>query len=178
MSRIGKKKIPIPDGAKVTIDSRKVAVKGKLGELFLDVHPRISVELDGKEIKVTRGSDVKSDRALHGLTRSLLANMVHGVTEGFSKVLEIKGVGYRADMKGSLLVVSAGHSHPDEFRVPEGIKIEVDKQNNITVSGIDKERVGQVSADIRAIRPPDPYKGKGIRYRGEQIKLKPGKSGA
>ena len=177
MSRIGKKKVLIPTGTKVTVDGRKVTVKGKLGELAMDVHPRISVEQDGSEIRVARGSDLKQDRALHGLTRSLIANMVHGVTDGFTKVLEVKGVGYRADQKGNLLVLSVGYSHPVEFKIPSDIKIEVDKQNNISISGIDKERVGQVAADIRAFRPPDPYKGKGIRYRGERIKLKPGKSG-
>jgi large subunit ribosomal protein L6 len=177
MSRIGKKKIPIPDGAKVTVDGGNVAVKGKLGELRLELHPAITVELDSKEIRVQRHSESKQHRALHGLMRSLIANMTIGVTTGFVKTLEVKGVGYRADVKGKNLILSVGYSQPVEFPIPDDIKIEVDKQNNITVSGINKERVGQVSADIRAIRPPDAYKGKGIRYQGEKIKLKPGKSG-
>ncbi|MFA6451491.1 MAG: 50S ribosomal protein L6 [bacterium] len=176
MSRIGKLKITLPQGTKASLVERKLTVKGKLGELSLDVHPNITVEIEGDEIRALRHSDLPADRALHGLVRALAANMVHGVSEGFTKILEIQGVGYRADMKNNALVLSVGYSHPVEFVPPEGIKIEVDKQNNITVSGIDKERVGQVSADIRAFRPPDKYKGKGIRYRGERIKLKQGKS--
>jgi large subunit ribosomal protein L6 len=176
MSRIGKLKIQLPQGTKASIEGQKLTVKGKLGELSLDVHPHITVEIEDGALKATRHSDEPADRALHGLVRSLSANMVHGVSEGFNKVLEVHGVGYRADMKNNALVLSVGYSHPVEFIPPNGIKIEVDKQNNITVSGIDKERVGQVSADIRAFRPPDKYKGKGIRYRGERIKLKQGKS--
>ncbi len=176
MSRIGKLKITLPAGTKAALDGQKLTVKGKLGELSLDVHPNIKVEMEGDELRVLRSSDSPQDRALHGLVRSLAANMVHGVTEGFTKVLEVHGVGYRADMKKDTLVINVGYSHPIEFNPPKGIKIEVDKANNITVSGIDKERVGQVSADIRAFRPPDKYKGKGIRYRGERIKLKQGKS--
>ena len=177
MSRIGKMKVVLPEGTKATIDGRKVTVKGKLGELSLDVHPNVSVAQEDNTLKATRASDNKQDRALHGLTRSLIANMVHGVSEGFSKVLEIQGVGYRADIKKGKLALSVGYSHPVEIEVPKDINIEVDKQNNITVSGISKERVGQVSADIRSFRPPDAYKGKGIRYRGEKVKLKPGKTG-
>jgi large subunit ribosomal protein L6 len=176
MSRIGKLKIKLPAGTKAVIEGQKLTVKGKLGELSLDVHPHITVNIDNGEMHVVRHSDSGQDRALHGLVRALAANMVHGVSDGFTKVLEVHGVGYRADMKKDALALSVGYSHPVEFIPPQGIKIEVDKQNNITVSGIDKERVGQVSADIRAFRPPDKYKGKGIRYRGERIKLKQGKS--
>jgi large subunit ribosomal protein L6 len=176
MSRIGKLKIKLPAGTKAECAGQKLTVKGKLGELSLDVHPSITIEVENGEIHALRHTDTKEDRALHGLVRALAANMVHGVTEGFVKILEVHGVGYRADMKKDALALSVGYSHPVEFIPPKGIKIEVDKQNNITVTGIDKERVGQVSADIRAFRPPDKYKGKGIRYRGERIKLKQGKS--
>lgn len=176
MSRIGKMKVPLPDGTTAKIDGQLLTVKGKLGELKMEVHPKITVKIEDNAIHAVRHSDSKDERALHGLTRALAANMVHGVSEGFTKVLEVVGVGYRADMKKDTLVLTLGYSHPIEFEPPNGIKIEVDKQNNITVSGIDKERVGQVSADIRAFRPPNPHKGKGVRYRGERIKLKQGKS--
>ncbi len=177
MSRIGKKPIEIPEGVTVNIDGQKVNVKGKLGELSLEMLDSITIEQEDKLLVLKRKSEIKAHRALHGLYRALIANMVTGVSEGFNKVLEIKGVGYRADMKGDKLVLQLGHSHPIEFSAPEGITIEVDKQNNVTISGINKERVGQVAADIRAYRPPDAYKGKGVRYRGEKVKLKPGKSG-
>jgi len=143
MSRIGKKKVPIPEGAKVTIEGRNIRVKGKLGELSADIHPSITVEQDGREVKVSRSSDATRDRALHGLTRSLIANMIHGVTVGFTKALEVRGVGYRAEVKGKALVLNVGYSHPVEIPIPADIKIEVDKQNTITVSGISKERVGR-----------------------------------
>jgi len=176
MSRIGKMKIPLPAGTTAKIDGQKLTVKGKLGELSMAVHPRIGMKIEDNAIHAMRQSDSKQDKSLHGLTRALAANMVRGVTEGFTKVLEVTGLGYRADMKKETLVLNLGYSHPIEFELPAGIKVEVDKQNNITVSGIDKEKVGQVSADIRAFRPPNPYKGKGVRYRGERIKLKQGKS--
>ena len=177
MSRIGKLKVTLPEGTSAAIDGRKLTVKGKLGELSLDVHPRIKVKQDDNALIATRDSDAKQDRALHGLTRSLIANMVLGVSEGFSKELEIQGVGYRADLKKGRLVLQLGYSHPIEYEIPEDIQIEVPATTSIKVSGINKERVGQVSADIRSFRKPDAYKGKGIRYKGERIKLKPGKSG-
>ncbi len=178
MSRIGKLKVVLPAGTKASLDSGKLTVKGKLGELSMDVHPDIAIEIDGSTIRYTRDSDEPKKRALHGLMRALTQNMVHGVSEGFSKTLDVQGVGYRADMKTGLLVLNLGYSHPIEFKVPPDITIEVDKNNSIKISGINKERVGQVAADIRSLRPPDSYKGKGVRYRDERIKLKPGKSGA
>jgi len=170
--------VPVPGGTTVNLDGRKVSVKGKLGELSLDVHPRISVLQEEDGIAVKRGSDVKEDRALHGLTRALIANMIHGVSQGYTKTLAIVGIGYRVEVKGDKLVLSVGYSQPVEFPIPKDVKIEADpKKLIITVSGIDKQKVGQVSADIRSIRPPDPYKGKGIRYADEKVKVKEGKSG-
>jgi len=177
MSRIGIKPIELPKGTTADIKGKTVSVKGKLGTLSMTIHERIDVSQEDSNIVVKRSSDIKEDRALHGMTRAIIANMVQGVTEGYTKILEIQGIGYRADMKGKKLVLNVGYSNPVEFDVPDGVTLEVDKKNNITITGIDKQQVGQVAADIRAIRPPDSYKGKGVRYRGEIVRLKEGKSG-
>jgi large subunit ribosomal protein L6 len=177
MSRIGKKPIAIPKGVEVKLSGADIKVKGPKGELSW-THPEgVSVAVEAEQAVVTRKSDDKPVRALHGLTRSLVQNMVTGVSEGYKKSLELQGVGYRAQAQGDKLVFSVGYSHPVEFKLPEGIKAEVDKkQVNITLTGIDKQQLGQVAADIRAIRKPDSYKGKGIRYAGERLKLKAGKA--
>ena len=177
MSRIGRREIPLPKGVQVEIDGQVIRVRGALGELTRILHPRIRAEHDGSVIKTLRSSDERQDRALHGLTRTLVANMVRGVTEGFEKNLEVQGIGYKVEKKGDRILLSMGFSHPVEFLIPSDVRIDVDK-NLVKVTGIDKERVGQISASIRGIKPPDTYKGKGIRYQGEKIKLKPGKSGA
>ena len=176
MSRIGRKPIEIPSGTTVTIDGTKITVKGKLGLLEREMHPRIVVKQEGSALHVERASDNKFDRSLHGLSRTLVANMVTGVNTGFTKSLEIQGVGYRVELKPNMLLLNVGYSHPVEFVLPAEIKAEVDR-NVIKLTGIDKERLGLVSAKLRAVRPPDNYKGKGIRYQTERIKLKPGKSG-
>lgn len=177
MSRVGNAPIPIPKGVEVTISGRTVAVTGPKGRLARDVHPDIAVQLADGAVVVRRPTDLDSHKALHGLTRALLANMVRGVTEGFKVDLEIQGVGYRAAKQGSTLTLQVGYSHPIEVEPPTGITFEVPQPNRISVAGIDKELVGQVAARIRAIRRPDAYKGKGIRYAGERIRLKPGKAG-
>ena len=177
MSRIGKEPVPVPTGVDVTLADGAVTVKGPRGELSHTVPDGVTVEVADGEIVVTRASDHRDHRALHGLTRSLIANMVTGVTDGYSKSLEIVGVGYRAQARGSdALVIQAGFSHPVEVQAPEGVTFEVPTPTRITVSGADKQVVGQVAADIRAIRKPEPYKGKGIRYAGEQVRRKAGKA--
>ncbi|MBZ4688544.1 MAG: large subunit ribosomal protein [Clostridia bacterium] len=178
MSRVGRKPIPIKSGLDVKVDGNVVTVKGPKGELKKEIHPDIKVEVQDNEIVVTRPTDNKSHRALHGLSRALINNMVVGVTEGFKKQLEINGVGYRAQKQGKKLVLNVGYSHPVEMDPPEGIEIDVPKPNQITVSGIDKEKVGQFAAQIRAVREPEPYKGKGIKYADERIRRKEGKAGA
>jgi large subunit ribosomal protein L6 len=177
MSRVGKAPIEIPKGVEVTITGRTVEVKGPKGRLSRQVHPDITVQSSDGTVVVQRPTDLEHHRALHGLTRALLANMVKGVTEGFKVELEIQGVGYRAVKQGNTLALQVGYTHPVEMPPPEGIQFDVPQANRIVVNGIDKELVGQVAARIRAIREPDPYKGKGIRYAGERIKLKPGKAG-
>lgn len=177
MSRIGRKPIEIPNGVDVQISENNfVKVKGPKGELSNTFHPALKIEKKDNVIKIERPSDESFMRAIHGTTRALLANMVKGVTEGFTVELEIVGIGYRAAMKGKKLELQLGYSHPIEYEPPEGIQISVEGNNIIKVSGIDKQLVGQVAAEIREFRKPDPYKGKGIRYKGEQLKLKPGKS--
>jgi len=175
MSRIGRAPISIPAGVEVTISGNTVAVKGPKGSLSMEVHPNIQVAIDGGVMTVTRPDDSNLNRSLHGLTRTLLSNMVTGVTAGFEKKLEIQGVGYRASKKGSDLEILVGYSHPVVVPAPEGIEFEVPAPTQIVVKGIDKQRVGQVAAEIRAIRPPEPYKGKGIRYEGEFVRRKVGK---
>jgi len=175
VSRIGRKPIPVPGGVDVTIAPGRVSVKGPLGQLEQAVPQRMTIEQAEGEVLVTRPTDRGPDRALHGLTRTLVANMVEGVTKGFEKRLEIQGVGYRAQLKGSDLELALGFSHPVHVPAPEGIDFEVPQPTVILVRGIDKQRVGQVSAEIRKLRPPEPYKGKGIRYAGEHVRRKVGK---
>jgi len=178
VSRVGRKPIPILEGVKVQKTDHTVKVAGPKGELSSEVHPKIGVEVKDNTIVVTRSSDSKEQRALHGLWRALLQNMVKGVTEGYSKKLELVGVGYRAELKGKKLQLQLGFSHPILFAPPEGIKIEAPTQTNITISGIDKQLVGQVAAKIRSFRPPEPYKGKGVKYENEYVRRKAGKAAA
>ncbi len=178
MSRIGRLPVSIPDGVQVSIDGPSVRVKGPRGELSRRFDPQIEIELADGQLVVRRSSDRPQVRALHGLTRALLANMVEGVSDGFRKSLEIVGLGYRADLQGDDLVLQVGHSHPVRYASPEGIAFQVERGNRIIhVDGVDKELVGQVAAEIRAVRKPEPYKGKGIRYVDEQVRRKAGKAG-
>lgn len=177
MSRVGRLPIGIPSGVEVKIADGRVGVKGPKGSLERVVHPVIQVALEGGQIVVRRRSDNRFDRALHGLTRALLANMVTGVTKGYQITLEIQGVGYRAVKQGSNLTLQVGFSHPVELKPPAGITLDAPAPNRIVVGGIDKAAVGQMAATIRALREPDPYKGKGIRYAGERVRRKPGKAG-
>ena len=177
MSRIGKKPIAIPAGVDVKIDGAKVTVKGPKGELSNTFNADINVAIEGNEIIVTRPSDVKEHRALHGLTRTLIANMVEGVTNGYTKELEVNGVGYRVQKQGKNLVMNLGYSHQVIMEEIDGITIDVPNPNLIVVSGPDKQKVGQFAAEIREKRPPEPYKGKGIKYAGEYIRRKEGKAG-
>ena len=177
MSRIGRMPITVPAGVDVKIDGQHVTVKGAKAELSLDVHPDITVKLEGGQILVSRPSDEKQHRSLHGLTRALIQNMVTGVSEGFTKTLEINGVGYRAQKQGNKVVFNLGYSHPIEMVEPAGITIDV-KDNQITVQGADKQLVGETAAKIRSLRVPDVYKGKGIKYAGEHLIIKEGKTGA
>ena len=176
MSRIGRKPIVVPAGVKVQITPVSVEVQGPKGKLNVNLPRGIHLEQKGAELHAVRQSDEQA--ALHGLARALVANAVQGVTQGFKKDLDIVGVGYRAELKGKMVNFALGYSHPVEFPIPEGIQITVEKQTHLTVSGADRGRVGQVSADIRALRPPDPYKNKGVRYAGERLKKKVGKTGA
>jgi len=178
MSRIGRKPLPVPKGVEVSLAGQAVTVKGPKGSLTQQVHPEMKVRLDNGAVLVERPSDARQHRALHGLTRALLANMVLGVTQGYVKRLELHGVGYKAEAnpKGVKLVV--GLSHPVDFPAPPGIKISVESNTQLRVDGIDKALVGQVAAELRRVRPPEPYKGKGIRYVGEHVRRKAGKTGA
>lgn len=176
MSRIGRKPIEIPNGVDVTLNGRSVKVKGPKGDLTMDVHRDIAVMIEDRTVTVERPSDEPRHRALHGLTRTLIANMITGVVDGFSKTLEIVGVGYRGQKKGSGIELSLGFSHTIQFAAPKGVDIELPSPTTIVVRGIDKQAVGQVAAEIRAFRPPEPYKGKGIRYQGEHIRRKAGKT--
>ncbi len=176
MSRIGKKPIDIPNGVDIKIEKNNhVVVKGPKGQLENDFNPDLTIKIEDNQVKIERPNDSAFMRAIHGTTRALLANMVKGVTEGFTVELEIVGIGYRAAMKGKSLELQLGYSHPIVYEPPEGVQIAVEG-NIIKVSGIDKQKVGQVAAEIREFRKPDPYKGKGIRYKGEVLKLKAGKS--
>jgi large subunit ribosomal protein L6 len=177
MSRIGRLPVSLPDGVEVTQEGRTLRVKGPLGELVRQIHPEISIERDDGQLRVVRPSDEPRHRALHGLTRTLVNNMVTGVTTGFSRSLEISGVGYRAQLQGEKLVLALGYSHPVEVVPPAGIQFRVDTPTRLAVFGADKELVGQTAAYIRSRRKPEPYKGKGIRYAGEQILRKAGKAG-
>ena len=180
MSRIGKLPVAIPDGVTVEIsEDNVVTVKGALGELTKALHPDMELKAENGEVVVASpNDDEKTYNALWGLTRSLINNMVIGVSQGYSKTLVMKGVGYRAALQGNKLVISAGYSHPVEMEAVEGITFEVPEQTKIVVKGIDKQLVGAIAADVRKVRPPEPYKGKGIRYEGEVVKLKAGKTGS
>ncbi len=177
MSRIGRMPVVIPAGVKVKIQGREITVEGSKGKLTREFHPDIKVAQEDGKLVVTRSSDNRLQRSLHGLTRSLLNNMVEGVTKGFEKNLELSGVGYRAQKAGNKLTLQIGYSHPVEFDQPKGIDITVDGTTKIRISGIDKELVGETAAEIRRIRIPDAYKGKGVKYAGERLRLKPGKAG-
>jgi large subunit ribosomal protein L6 len=179
MSRIGKLPVPILKGVEVKQSNGSLTVKGPKGEMVLDVHPDMKVVVDEAEVRVERASDQKAHRALHGLTRSLIANMVTGVKDGFERKLEIVGIGYRCQIQGKALQLALGYSHPVIFPLPEGIQAEVDRQVSITLRGADKALLGQTAAKLRALRKPDPYKGKGIKYADEHIRRKVGnKAGA
>ncbi|MGH8897864.1 MAG: 50S ribosomal protein L6 [Egibacteraceae bacterium] len=176
MSRIGKEPVRIPDGVTVTRDGKTLVVSGPQGALTQQIHPDITVTIGDSEVRVTRDDDEREHRALHGLFRSLIANMVTGVTDGYQRRLEIVGVGYRAAKRGNGLTFQLGYSHPIEVDAPGGITFDVPTPTRITISGADKQQVGQIAANIRALRRPEPYKGKGIRYEGEQIRRKSGKT--
>ncbi len=177
MSRVGKSPVTVPDKTRVEINGSHISATGPKGTLERDLHPQITAAVEGDRILVSRPSDQKNHRALHGLTRALIANMVQGVSVGFTRRLKIVGVGYRAELKGKVLICHLGYSHPIVMQPPEGITIETDrKENTITVGGIDKELVGATAAKIRSFRKPDPYKGKGVRYEDEYVHLKPGKT--
>ena len=178
MSRIGKKPIEVPQGVNIDLKSDAIHVKGPKGELNYNFPGSIKISMSDGHILVDRGSDAKIDRALHGLARSLISNMVSGVSQGYNRVLEITGIGYRSQVKGNKILFTLGYSHPIEYDLPMGVTAAVDdKQTTITLNGIDKQALGQVAANIRKLRPPDAYKGKGIRYQGQRIKLKAGKTG-
>ena len=177
MSRVGMNPVTLPSGVEVEVDGSNVVVKGSKGELERNFNERIGFEVDNGTVTVTRPDDTRESRALHGLSRALLNNMVLGVSEGFRKELEIQGVGYRAALKGNDLELQVGFSHPVLVEAPEGIDFEVPEPTKVVISGIDKEMVGQVAANVRGVRPPEPYKGKGIRYVGEYVRRKAGKAG-
>ncbi len=177
MSRIGRKPIEIPAGVTVSVDNNLVTVKGPKGTLSQQIHPNMEISVDGPVITVKRPDDEKQNRSLHGLSRTLIANMVTGVTQGYSKNLEVLGVGYRAAKEGKNLVMNLGYSHQVIMPEIDGITIDVPSPNKITISGPDKQKVGQFAAEVREKRPPEPYKGKGIRYEGEVVKKKVGKAG-
>ncbi len=178
MSRIGNRKIVIPDGVSVNLDNKIIKVSGKLGELTLEIPEVIDVKIDNNEITLTRKNELKTSKALHGTSNANITNMIKGVTEGYKKNLEIIGVGYRFNLKGDELVINAGYSHPVEIQIPTGLKVEVISNTEISVSGISKELVGEFAANIRKVRAPEPYKGKGIRYKDEYIRRKEGKKAA
>ncbi len=176
MSRIGKKPVTLPGTVKASMQGQTLTVQGPKGKLNMTVNPRVAVKVADGKVEVTRPSDVRTDRALHGLTRSLIQNMVHGVTEGYSKDLEIVGVGFKAQVKGKILNLALGYTHPIDYNIPEGIEIKCPNPTRVNVSGMDKQKVGQVSAEIRGFYEPEPYKGKGIHYVGEVIRRKQGKT--
>jgi len=177
MSRIGRKPVPVPNGVTVTVNGPAITVKGPRGELSRKLHPDMQVKVENGTVTVDRPTDEDRHRALHGLTRSLIANMVEGVTQGYKKQLEITGVGYKAEVKPFGLQLALGYSHPVEYRAPAGIKLTAPQPTAVVIEGADKEKVGQVAAEIRALRKPEPYKGKGVKYQGEQIRRKAGKAG-
>lgn len=175
MSRVGKKPITLPATVKISMQGKNLTVQGPKGKLNLDVHNRIAVTVKDNKVEVTRPSDDRTDRALHGLTRSLIQNMVQGVTEGYVKDLEIVGVGFKAQVKGKILNLALGYTHPIDYNIPEGIEIKCPNPTRVNVTGLDKQKVGQVAAEIRGFYEPEPYKGKGIHYVGEVIRRKQGK---
>ncbi len=177
MSRVGRKPIAVPKDVKVSVSGAELEVQGPRGKLKSPIPPGVAFEVKGSELLCTRANDARQVRAFHGMARALAQNAVTGVSQGFSKELDIVGVGYRAQVEGSKVVFNLGYSHPIEFKIPEGIKIAVDKQTRVTVTGNDRQRVGQVAAEIRRLRRPDPYKQKGVRYVGEVLKKKAGKAG-
>ncbi|TWI53638.1 50S ribosomal protein L6 [Halalkalibacter nanhaiisediminis] len=177
MSRIGKKPVEVPSGVTITLEGTLMTVKGPKGELKRDLHPDMKINIEENVITVERPSDNKEHRALHGTTRSLISNMVEGVTKGYERALELVGVGYRATKSGQKLVLNVGYSHPVEIVPEQGIEIEVPSNTKVIVKGIDKERVGALASNIRSVRLPEPYKGKGIRYEGEYVRRKEGKTG-
>lgn len=177
MSRIGKRPIPIPAKVQVTIDGTQVAVKGPKGELSRNLPPQVIVTQEGETLTVARKDDSRTARQMHGLSRTLVSNMVEGVSQGFQRRLEIQGVGYRAQVQGRNLVLNMGYSHQVQIAPPDGVQFAVENNTNVIVSGYDKEIVGNTAAKIRAVRPPEPYKGKGIRYAGEVVRRKAGKTG-
>lgn len=177
MSRIGRMPITIPDGVKIKISGQEVTVEGSKGKLTREFHRDITVKQEADKLIVSRSSDNREQRSLHGLSRSLLSNMVDGVTKGFEKNLELTGVGYRAQKAGNKITLQVGYSHPVEYDPPKGIDIVIDGTNKIRVIGVDKELVGETAAEIKRVRIPDSYKGKGIKYAGEKLRLKPGKAG-
>lgn len=176
MSRIGRKPVVIPEKVKVAVQAGTVQVQGPKGTLTMDVHPRITVKVEGQEVKVARPTDIRTDRALHGLVRSLIQNMIVGVTQGYSKELEIVGVGAKASVKGNVLSMLLGFTHPIDYDFGKDIEIKCPKPTQILIAGMDKQRVGQVAAEIRSFYKPEPYKGKGIRYAGEYVRRKQGKA--
>ena len=178
MSRVGKRPVSIPSGVEVTVTGDRVAVKGPKGQLIDEIPAVISVSVSDGRVNFERPDERKPTRALHGLARALVANMVKGVTDEFVKELEIQGVGYRAEAPGKKLVLSVGYSHPVEMAVPQGLQVSVENNVNVKISGMDRHQVGQFAANVRSVRPPEPYKGKGIRYRNEQVRRKVGKAGA
>jgi large subunit ribosomal protein L6 len=176
MSRIGKKPVELPGGVKASVDANEVLIEGPKGKLTLKVHHRLEVKIEDNKLVIKRKSDSKLDKSLHGLSRSLVANMVKGVTEGYEQELEIHGIGFRAQVKGKQLNMQLGFSHPINFNIPEGITIETPKPTLIIIKGIDKAKVGEVAAEIRGFYRPEPYKGKGVRYKGEYVRRKAGKA--
>jgi large subunit ribosomal protein L6 len=178
MSRIGKKPVTLPKGVNLELQGQVVAVKGPRGELRRTLHPEMQLAFENGVLTVARPSEDKRHKALHGLTRTLVQNMVDGVSKGFAKTLEIQGVGYKAEAKPYGVNLVVGFSHPVKYEAPKGIKISVENNTTVKIEGADKEAVGQVAAELRAVRPPEPYKGKGIRYQGEQVRRKAGKTGA
>ena len=177
MSRIGKKPIVIPAGVDVKLDGTKITVKGPKGTLERELHPNMTVEMEGNTITVSRPNDNKENRSLHGLTRTLISNMVTGVNETFKKELEVNGIGYRCEVKGQVLTLKIGYSHDVVMTAPEGVTVECPNPNKVVISGPDKQKVGQFAANVREKRPPEPYKGKGIKYVDEHIRRKEGKAG-
>jgi large subunit ribosomal protein L6 len=178
MSRIGKKPVTVPQGVTLDLKGSEVAVKGPKGELRRQLHPEMQLALANGIFTVTRPSEEQKHKALHGLTRTLVQNMIDGVSKGFTKTLEIQGVGYKAEAKPYGVNLVVGFSHPVKYEAPKGIRISVENNTTVKIEGADKEKVGQVAAELRAVRPPEPYKGKGVRYQGEQVRRKAGKTGA